>query len=127
MTACKPLADVGKRNKNAYLDVVNAVERLIRELDLKHSKPADRAVDEGGVDPATGALVFNPSQPRNGRGRKQVKRRRGAGGALGSEIVVVSERGDKQKNYLQNAPRVTVCFICTAVSRLTRMRSSLPK
>ena len=56
------------------------MERLIRELDLKHSKPADR-VDEGGVDPATGAVVFNPYQPRTGRGRRQVKRRRGLGGA----------------------------------------------
>ena len=80
MTACKPLADVGKRNKNAYLDVVGAVERLIGELDLEHSKPGDRA-DGGGVDPATGAVVLNPSQPRNGRGRRQVKRRRGALGA----------------------------------------------
>ena len=80
MTACKPLCDVGKRNKNAYLDVVGAVERLIGELDLKHSKPGDRA-DGGGVDPATGAVVFNPSQPKNGRGRRQKKRQRGALGA----------------------------------------------
>ena len=71
MTACRPLCDVGKRNKNAYLDVVGAVERLIRELDLKHSKPADRA-DEDRVDPATGAFVFNPSQPKNGRRRMGV-------------------------------------------------------
>ena len=77
MTACKPLCDVGKRNKDAYLDVVDAVERLVRELDLKHSKSADRA-DEGGVDPATGARVYNPSQPKNGQGRTGKKRQRGA-------------------------------------------------
>ena len=80
MTACKPLCDVGKRNKNAYLDVVGAVERLIGELDRKHSKPRDRA-DKGGVDPAAGTVVFNPSRPRTGRGLRQVKRKRGAGGA----------------------------------------------
>ena len=79
-TACRSLCDVVKRNKNAYPDVVGAVERLVRELDLKHSKPADRA-GEGGVDLATGAVVFNPSKPRIGKGRRQVKRRRGAGGA----------------------------------------------
>ena len=77
MTACKALCDVGKRNKDAYLDVVDAVERLVRELDLKHSKSADRA-DEGGVDPATGARVYNPSQPKNGQGRTGKKRQRGA-------------------------------------------------
>ena len=79
-TACKALCDVGKRSKNAYLEVMDAVERVHRELDRKHSKPADRA-DKGGVDPVTGQVVLNPSQAKTGKGRRSFKRQRGAGGA----------------------------------------------
>ncbi len=79
-TACKALCDVGKRSKNAYLDVMDAVERVHRELDRKHSKPAERA-DKGGVDPVTGELVLNPSQPKHGKGKRGTKRAKGAHGA----------------------------------------------
>ena len=80
MTACKPLCDLGKRNKDAYLDVTDGLERLLRELDLKHSKPADRA-DGGGVDPATGEVVLNPTQSKNGKGKRGTKRAKGFLGA----------------------------------------------
>jgi hypothetical protein len=79
-TACKALCDVGKRSKNAYLDVMDAVERVHRELDRKHSKPAERA-DKGGVDPVTGKIVLNPSQPKHGKGKRGTKRAKGALGA----------------------------------------------
>ena len=67
---------MGKRNKDAYRDVVAAVERLHLDMDRKYSTPVGR-LDEGGVNPCTGERVYNPSQPQKGRGRTQAKRRRG--------------------------------------------------
>ena len=76
MHLCKGLCEVGKRNKDAYLDVVAAVERIHQDLDQKHSTALGRA-DEGAIDPSTGRRVYNPSQPKKGKGRPGRKRQRG--------------------------------------------------
>ena len=76
MHMCKGLCEVGKRNKDAYRDLVAAAERLHLDMDRKYSTPVGR-LDEGGVNPCTGERVYNPSQPQKGRGRTQAKRRRG--------------------------------------------------
>ena len=79
MQACRGLAEVGKRSRPAFEDVIGGVEELIAQLDEKHSRRRE-GTRAAGKDPITGEMVMNPTQEKKGRGRTQTKRKRGAGG-----------------------------------------------
>jgi len=76
-------ADIGKRSVESFNDVSDAMERLIEELDEKHSiRPVGRPhrAEDSTEKEKRGAGVRNPTKPKKGRARTELKRKRGAGG-----------------------------------------------
>jgi len=79
MQLCRQLGELGRRSKDACQDVLDGVDELYDRLHLKHSVHADKN-DAGVIDPNTGANVKNPRKPKKGKGRADLKRKKGARG-----------------------------------------------
>lgn len=78
------LAEIAKRSAESFEDVSSAVEKLIDEMDEKHSTRPQGRPRAGGNDADAneeeGAGVLNPTKPKKGKGRTETKRKPGATG-----------------------------------------------